>query len=408
MHDGAFPAVPRPNPFIPVPLQKSLKMPHADASREMEFASSIAARLFSSAQNLVASFPRTSEGAERSPSPFVTAFSGSPPQLSPSQDPLQHLLNSSPAYDKTSDHRAPVIASSKPVSGGTGLIKDQALCPFRAFVRHRLRCEALVSLDIGLDPMQRGNLVHSTLEFFWKDVREQVKLCGMNPDTREKKMRSASRGAISRFERENRHDLFMDVRVIEEERLVRLGLEWLEVELARAPFVVEEYEADRECTLGRLTIKTKVDRVDRLESGGIAVIDYKTGKPDPLQWLSDRLSEPQLPIYVQEFKEDNIAAVLFAQIRKGECRFRGLASCEDEIPKVPGRKMVEKLSELELDFSAVLERWGKALPQIADDFVSGNALVDPLDGEKTCRYCDYPALCRVTEQKDLKSEGVDG
>ena len=47
-----------------------------------------------------------------------------------------------------------------------------------------------------------------------------------------------------------------------------------------------------------------------------------------------RLSEPQLPIYASEVGDDQVAAVLFAQVRGGDCRFRGLAARDDDFPKV--------------------------------------------------------------------------
>ncbi|NIQ95451.1 MAG: hypothetical protein GWN87_15550, partial [Desulfuromonadales bacterium] len=62
-----------------------------------------------------------------------------------------------------------------------------------------------------------------------------------------------------------------------------------------------------------------------LDNGRLAIIDYKTGRPDPAQWFDDRITEPQMPIYCQQVAPDEIDAVAFAVIRPGknECRFKG-------------------------------------------------------------------------------------
>ncbi|PLY12323.1 MAG: hypothetical protein C0624_01080, partial [Desulfuromonas sp.] len=315
LHDAAFPAAPRPNPFIPVPLQRDQRMPHADASREFEFATQVASRLFSAAPEVMLSYPRQTEGSERHVSPLVD-IGESPFAASESCAPEVILRKQRAAMQQLSDCQAPPINSNKPVTGGTALLKDQALCPFRAFARHRLRSEELTRLDIGLNALQRGTLVHSLLEIYWRAVADSARLEQQTFLERENSLREAARKALARF-LESVHDLPSDLRVIEEERLVALGLEWLAVEDKREPFSVEELEKRYECSIGTLVIRTQIDRIDRLASGESVIIDYKTGKPDPLQWLEQRIAEPQLPVYVHNLPAAELAAVLFAQVRSG-------------------------------------------------------------------------------------------
>ncbi len=66
------------------------------------------------------------------------------------------------------------------------------------------------------------------------------------------------------------------------------------------------------------------DRSTRLADGSRMVIDYKTGIPKLSQWFGDRPDEPQLPLYA--LAESDVAAVAFAQIRKGDARFPGIAA----------------------------------------------------------------------------------
>jgi hypothetical protein len=44
-----------------------------------------------------------------------------------------------------------------------------------------------------------------------------------------------------------------------------------------------------------------------------------------------------------------------------------------------------------------LEEWREYIEQIAQNFVAGEAKVDPRDREKTCANCGLQTLCRIVE-----------
>jgi hypothetical protein len=47
--------------------------------------------------------------------------------------------------------------------------------------------------------------------------------------------------------------------------------------------------------------------------------------------------------------------------------------------------------------------WHHALHLLAEEFLHGEASVDPKHPVDTCRYCPLPGLCRVAE-RDLANE----
>ena len=150
-----------------------------------------------------------------------------------------------------------------------------------------------------------------------------------------------------------------------------------------------------------MLIRTRIDRVDELEDGTCAIIDYKTGQPDPLQWLDDRVTEPQLPAYCLGMSQAQIGAVMFAVVRskQKECGFRGVARDLESWPGAKSRKLSSKLEEKGwLSFDDVLTHWQKSLPELGDAFARGEALVDPVDSNLACKYCDLNGLCRITEK----------
>jgi len=85
-------------------------------------------------------------------------------------------------------------------------------------------------------------------------------------------------------------------------------------------------------------VNARLDRMDRLASGGHFILDYKSGPCKVAAWLGARPDEPQVPMYALGAAGD-VAAVAFAQVKTGEMAFKGLARAPD---LVPGVKTVDK------------------------------------------------------------------
>jgi len=401
MTDAAVPSPPNPNPFLPLPLQRTHQMKRADIAREYRFAEQLVERLFHAAPEVVVSCPLRENGAILRPSPFLAALPLVELPAEETSAPDRFLWQHRPVLEEQLDAKAPEIVSRKAFAGGTGIIKDQAICPFRAFAHHRLRAEQMETADIGLDNMSRGTLAHAALELFWAEVKDQATLLAMDASCLDRQVEKAIGLALERHERERRYDIPARQRAIEVRRLHRIVLQWLAIEGQRGPFRVAEAEKTHHIKVGDLTIRTRIDRVDSLPDGRRAIIDYKTGRPDPSQWLDQRITEPQLPLYCLSMPAAEVGAVMFAEVRSklSECGFRGLARDVETWPGARSRKL-EMLLEAGamLDFDAVLAHWQQALPALGDAFARGEAAVDPVEGDLACTYCDLTVLCRILEQ----------
>lgn len=412
LHEGAFPAPPRPNPFLPLPLQSRLCMPHADALREGDFARSVSRRLFAAAPTVLLSWPRQHNGGPQRPSPLLR---GLPEALLPepvSVDPVLVISANGRILETLEDRRAAALNSRRPFAGGTAILKDQALCPFRAFAHHRLRARQLDAPDVGLDDMARGSLMHTLLEKFWQDVRSLDHLQSLNADDLAGRLQVCAEHAVARLERERRCDLAPRLRRLESKRLITFAQEWLKEEAARTPFEIVELEKQHVETLGRLTITTRIDRIDRLADGTLAVIDYKTGRVQVDQWFDQRITEPQLPIYCIGIGPERVGAVLFASLRNRhhERGFLGLAATHGLWPG-PEKTLDSLLEERGwAGFADLCAYWRSTLTVLGDAFAGGVATVDPIDRLKTCRYCDLVPLCRILARGSLflAGEGDNG
>lgn len=402
MHAGAMPQPLRPNPFIPLDLQRRKQMPHADANRELSYAKRLIKRLSASSTNIVFSWPLNEDGIENRPGALLQSVPSVDLPTLPSMAPAAAIFGSRLPLESLSDYKVSPLLSKKPVSGGTAIVKDQALCPFRAFAHHRLSAKGIESPDIGLDNMTRGTLVHSMLEFFWTEVRSHQRFCQMTDEEIQATLEKVAEMAIAREEATNKADMPSRLRLLEIQRLIIQGGKWLERERNRSSFDVVEQEQLHEETIGRLHFRTRIDRIDRLDDGTLAIIDYKTGQPDPLQWFGRRISEPQLPIYCQKLENKEIGAVLFAAVRNkpAECRFSGLARTPEKFPKLNERQLQKFLNENGWEtIDQVLDSWREALPELGNAFVNGDAAIDPVEKADTCKYCDLATLCRIHESE---------
>jgi probable DNA repair protein len=402
VHEEALPAPARPNPFIPPELQRKLKMPHADATRELDFAHKLSQRLLSCAQTLVVSWPEHMDGRERQPSPLVQHLPPIAPVLADSRKPTLLIRDSVDGLESLIDLQGPPIPDGTRVSGGTALLKDQALCPFRAFARHRLGAWGLATSSLGLDGLDRGSLVHRILELFWLKIGGWRQLFELDSDGLCALILKYSDQALDEFAAQRRVPLSTSQRLLERQRLTDLLREWLEVEAGRPPFTIETLEAWHRENFGPLTLQTRIDRIDRLEDGSQVIIDYKTGLATVADWLGDRPVEPQLPLYTLGRHGSDLAAVAFAKVRRGDCSFVGLGRESELLPGVAGASGHRQLEGTAIaDWNELLHSWRSTLQQLGSDFSNGKAGVDPLNASKACDRCDLHSLCRIADQDVL-------
>ena len=197
-----------------------------------------------------------------------------------------------------------------------------------------------------------------------------------------------------------RPDILRGIMVqLERERLLNLLAEWMELEMTRDPFEVLATEERVTLQFAGMTLEATVDRIDRLQDGSLAVLDYKTGSPRVADWLGERPKDPQLPLYSVSHPRP-VETISFARLKPGKMAFQRLSAQEEPIPGV-------KASEMAEDGFRSWERrkseWTARLERLALEFRSGHAVVDPAEGRTTCRYCGLEPLCRVDELEESNS-----
>jgi probable DNA repair protein len=391
--DEAWPVRARANPLIPVALQRAAGVPESSSGLALELDRRITEGWLKAAGEVVLSHALREEDRELVASPLIRRVAESSPQdlELPGYDGLRDAIRRSRREERSPDSRAPALPANAASSGGTSVFGDQAACPFRAFVLHRLDGEGLEVPPPGPDARDRGTLLHAMLAKVWTELESKERLDALSGRDLNALLAEAADAAIGRLNWSRPDALAGRFAALEKERLVQLGRAWLEKERRRPAFEVAEIEKKRAVSLGGVTVNAKLDRMDRLQGGAHAILDYKTGEANAGGWLDPRPEEPQLPLYAVTSGTD-IAAVAFARVRAGEKKpFRGFARADGLIPGVstPGRPWDKLLAD-----------WRRELEALGREFASGEARVDPKDKRNlaTCRYCDVKPLCRIYER----------
>ncbi len=293
------------------------------------------------------------------------------------------------------DGSAPPFHSPAEARGGTGIIKSQSLCPFRAFAEYRLNAAFPEDASFGLDHLQRGSFLHKALELVWQSLETQQRLLSLAPEELRALVDECVENAIAL---QGGSQFRQQATEVERERVADLVYGWLtEFDAARSqPFRVEKLEGERTFELGGLPIRLRMDRVDRLENGQLLLIDYKSGKQTLNSLIGERPSEPQLWIYATAVGEE-VGGVFFGQLKPREFKMVGFAQ-EKTFPSTKGGPGKQKWSDF-------LPECRENVKRLAEEFVAGRATVDPKKG--ACQYCRVAPLCRIQERVNSGGELSD-
>jgi probable DNA repair protein len=399
LHDEAWPPPARPNPFLPLALQREHDLPGSSPGRTARWARLVTDRLLRSAREVVLSAPRLEGERELRPSPLLEGYREVEPWdlvEMPSRR-LPDRLRRAAALETVPDGRGPAIPAGEMVRGGTSLFTDQAACPFRGFAHHRLRARGLEEHGRGVDARVRGSLVHGTLERLWAELGDAETLHGADDEVLGRRLEACARDAVAeeaRFRPESMSARFVELEVARLVAAVGALLAW---ERERTPFAVERRESEEMLQVGGVQVAVRLDRVDRLAGGGLAVLDYKAGRAEPPAWFDERLEQPQLPLYATGMGSDRVDAVALVHVRPDGAKLQGVARSEGLLPGIGAfvdSKHVERFGE----FDGLLAQWREWLERLAGEIRAGAAEVAPKQPPQTCRHCDLRALCRVDER----------
>lgn len=409
MNDHVWPPIARHNALLPANVQRQAGTPNASSEVQTEFALAIHQRLVSSAHHVTFSSAAQDGERELRISPLmhdIHSLETTPSTINTLAESLAQ--NSTRNWQWLDDHQAPPIQSGEHVSGGTALLKAQAICPAWAFYQFRLNARKLDEPVNGLDVMERGSLVHAVLARYWQG-RSSEDLQKSIPDTLKAELHALSKNILADFNTARDHAFSETFLILEAERLSKLVFAWLiEVEMYRPQgFTVKACEQEHNIQIEGISIKLIIDRIDTLGDSRLLVIDYKTGNQlDYKNWAQTNITEPQLPIYaafiLQEAQDNEIGAVCYAKVRTADNTFIGIAASDDLVQGATvfddkrGRKIFN-----ETDFpnwQSIITHWKTRITETAIRLKAGDAAVI-VENENQLAFCDVTALLRLPERQ---------
>jgi probable DNA repair protein len=393
LDDKHWPAPAKPNPFIPVALQRQYNMPHASAEREYQFSKLLTNQFIKNIPSIIFSYATINHDEKIQPSPLIKNFPKIPVnQITPyaSQKPNLEKI----AFTTITNDNAPSYQASEPIEKSTYVFKHQAACPFRAFAEFRLHATKLPTPEEGISATDRGKLAHKVLEIIWSQLRSQQKLIQLSDTELENIITTAIDSAMQDTFKQQ---LFkQEIRLLEKNRLQQLILAWLQQEKKRYPFKVVELEQKHAISFNELQFNVRVDRIDQVANDTHVLIDYKSGKVNPDSWLGNRPDEPQLPLYASKLAK-KIAAIAFAQLNPTELQFKSMSVEQNYL--LPNTKPSKNNQQYPAEeWQAQLSDWQQTVAALAQDFCQGKATVDPKNQLETCKYCQLHTLCRIHER----------
>ncbi|MFN6935481.1 MAG: PD-(D/E)XK nuclease family protein [Tsuneonella sp.] len=260
LNEGTWPARPATDPLLAPAVLRALGVPGADFRIGLS-AHDLAAVL--GAPEVVLSRARRDERGPAIASRFllrVQALLGELGEthweyVAPSLAAAIDLAPPAPPY--TQPRPLPGSEQRRVSLSVTGVDRLRA-DPYQFYASSILRLSEIDGLDAEPTPAWQGEVAHKILELWHKTGRPLDVI------------------AAEQLEAMNAHPL---VRALWRPRLLK-ALEWVEAAIAadpdRAPVLWEE---KGKLDWRGVTLKGRIDRLDRLADGSLAVIDYKTGKP---------------------------------------------------------------------------------------------------------------------------------
>jgi ATP-dependent helicase/nuclease subunit B len=386
--DSYWPPSGRVNPLLPLRLQREHRMPWHSPQDARERAAESMRRLLDRVPAIVISWPARVYDYATEPSPAIRSL----PELPLAEIDFDNGVRtrSGERFRETVDDAAPALAGTV-ISGGTSALNRQARCPLRAFCEFRLGARPLEPVTYGLPGRLQGIVAHRALELLLQGLPTQGDLAQM----------IAKGDAIARCVEQALSEILGGARrslsalfELERRRHTRRIGDLLCNDVERAPFKVDAVERRLSLDFQHWELRARVDRVDRLDDGSVAVIDYKTGDTASSgDWLTERLRDTQVPLYAVQ-AEQSPSAVVLGQMTAEKCAYTGFWQRPAEFPgrsgSLPnGRSWAEQLPT-----------WRRQIRELIEEFAAGDVRVFVNDDIADARGA-YSPLTRALEQLAL-------
>ena len=406
MDSAAWPSPVTNNPLLPASELARVSMPRTTYASELEFAQRWLARATLNPQECRVSFvieeltdeeqstqePQSSKTLEGISPLFADWQHRDQSSKTVSAHPLLDYWNTQDvSLTPRNDAHGPPLTPGR-LNRATRRLENQAACPMRGWSLYTLDLELPIPPHSLPNALERGVLLHNALQLLFEKLSSSTELQALSDEARAKLCLELS---VQQTEKEL-HRFTPAIQSLESARLSRALQNFLQLETRRKEFSVATTEQAIQGQLGPWEIHLKIDRVDDLPDGQL-VIDYKSTAPSSKKLLDDRLTAPQIPLYVLfllangkpiselTFADPLVQAGAFAELKPDSAKYVGLRAehAEQGLPTSLASNT---------PWPEVLDLWCTRLMTLSEELEKGWALASPT--KDACNNCHLHRLCR--------------
>ena len=407
MNSGTLPAPPRPLPLLSAG-EKRLVLGGTYQSQH-HFAAELFHNLLGAAPHLTLTRPRVVDQEERVSTPlYLGEWSQadlavlSVPNAAWLRSPAIQAVFHAPAAPAFPGYPDPALPFPLPGEISLSQVSTALSCPCRFLLENLLKIRELPEIEAGLDPRERGQLLHEVLARFTTAFQEILEADQAWDHERARELlQEAARRALAPLS----FDLHWQAEA--DRWLGEAGLlwEWLSLERERfeAGWRWQGSEVAFQDLQGRdwpFSLRGRIDRLDyHPEHADLVVWDYKSGEIPKKGKVLDDLEESQLPCYLLAVQHGRVPVLPeAANLRAG---FIGLKSPRSHHLKHEDFGATpEKWREAALAFAAKVTALGRRLA--AGDFRPDPTPAPEKPHGGACHYCPYELVCGFMVAPDLE------
>src|SRR4030095_14456591 len=309
-------------------------------------------------------------------------------------------------------------------------------CGYRFFAQRLLRLEPRGEAALDLQAIDAGKLLHDILRRFFEGHRRQP-LNAIDRETLQKELRDIADEVFNEHERVvpplNRQIwqidreirkilldqiLLYEMEVQEEARALNVLPALFEVAFGNTRSSAKD-PASTPVPLGltrgtfmgeeSINISGQIDSVALADDDTLIAYDYKLSTGNTKEDIRSGRSL-QIPIYLEALEK-----LLLPESRVAGGGYYIIRGSKDRRNKGLHRKSDRQYSQLGHSVHALLsdEEWQQVrdeaiarLWEFVDGMRAGTFLVNPAEGRKTCRFCDYRAVCRYERYRIQRKKRV--
>jgi len=398
MNSGTLPAPPRPLPLLSA-AEKRLVLGGTYQSQH-HFAAELFHNLLGAAPHLTLTRPRVADQEERVSTP-VYPGTWDQADMSVLSVPNRAWLRSSAIQAVFHAPAAPAPPGSPdqpfpwtlPGQISLSQVSIALGCPCRFLLEILLKIRELPEIEAGLDPRERGRLLHEVLARFTANFKEILEADQAWDQQRARELlQKAAHEMLAPWSFDlhwqaegdrwlGEAGVLWEWLRLERERFEQ-GWRWLGMEVAFKDLKGQDWP---------FTLRGRIDRLDyHPESADLVVWDYKSGEIPKAGKVLDEPEEPQLPCYLLAVQQGRVTvSQAVVNLRAG---FIGLKSPRSQHLKYE-------------DFGAPAEKWREAAAAFARRvatqsrrLAAGDFHPDPTPAPDkpqggACQYCPYELVC---------------